>query len=286
MPFVLLAFISVPGHASAEKLKVAASIAPLADFARQVGGDKVSVTLLLPPGASPHTYEPTPKTVREIAASKIFIKIGAGFESWAERLIAASNPKIITIDSSEGIELLTLEGDDGHAHAHSADPHIWLDPLICVTIIEKITGVFSGIDSANAAFYKENAGSYIERLRALDKEIGDEVKAFSTKKFVAFHPAWNYFARRYGLEVIGVIEEGPGKEPAPKHLGELLEKLKKLETRIVVAEPQFSPRTAEAIAREAGGKVIFLDPVGGQKGRGTYLETMRHNLAKMKEAMK
>jgi len=274
-------------QASGVKLKVAASISPLADFARQVGGDKVSIILLLPPGASPHTYEPTPRTIREIATAKIFIKVGTGFESWADKLVAAANPGIITIDCSKGIDLLTLDGNSGHAHAtgHNIDPHIWLDPRICITIVEKIRDAFSVIDPSNALLYKKNAGSYIRELRALDKEIEEAVGDFRTKKFITFHPAWNYFARRYGMEVIGVIEEGPGKEPTPKHLGNLLDKLKRLDTRVVIAEPQFSPRTAEAIAREAGGKVITLDPVGGQKGRETYIETMKYNLSKMKEAM-
>jgi zinc transport system substrate-binding protein len=285
--FVTLAFISTPGRASAEKMKVVAGIAPLADFARQVGGDKVSVILLLPPGASPHTYEPTPGIFGEIASAKVFIKVGHGFESWADRLIAAANPGIITVDCSEGVDLLRLGGDDRKTDitAYSADPHIWLDPLICITIIEKIREAFSEIDPADADFYKKNAGSYIEKLRELDKEIEEAVRDFKTKKFVTFHPAWNYFARRYGLKVIGVIEEGPGREPTAKHLGELLDKLKTLDTRIVFAEPQFSPRTAEAIAREAGAKVVILDPVGGQKGRETYLKTMRYDLSKMKEAM-
>lgn len=283
----LLAIIPQVVQASGGKLKVAASIAPLADFARHVGGDKVSIILLLPPGASPHTYEPTPRTIQEIATAKIFIKVGSGFESWADRLVAAANPDIITVDCSKGIDLLTLDGNYGHTHAnaHNIDPHIWLDPDICITIVEKIRDAFSVTDPSNAFLYEENAGSYVRELRALDKEIGEAVAKFRTKKFIAFHPAWNYFARRYGLEVIGVIEEGPGKEPTPKHLGNLLDKLKQQDTRVVFAEPQFSPRTAEAIAREAGGKVITLDPVGGQEGRRTYIETMKYNLSKMKEAM-
>ncbi len=285
--FVALAFILTPSCASGEKIKVVASIAPLADFARQVGGDKVSVVLLLPPGASPHIYEPTPGIFREISSSKVFIKVGHGFESWADRLIAAANPGIITVDCSGGVDLLGLGGGDRKADttAHSADPHIWLDPLICITIIEKIRKTLSEIDPADEFLYTKNAGSYIGKLRALDKEIEEAVRDFKTKKFVTFHPAWNYFARRYGLKVIGVIEEGPGKEPTAKHLGKLLDKLKELDTKIVFAEPQFSPRTAEAIAREAGAKVVILDPVGGQKGRETYLKTMRYNLAQMKEAM-
>lgn len=279
-------FITPPASAygSGGRLRVVASIAPLADFAREVGKDRVDVLLLLPPGASPHTYEPVPRTVREISKARIFIKIGAGLEFWAERLIAATAKGITTVTCSDGIKL--LKGED-HDHALSGvNPHIWLDPVICMNIVRKIAVAFEEADPANAAFYRKNAAAYISRLADLDHEIAREVKTFRTRSYVTFHPAWDYFAKRYGLTVAGVIEEAPGKVPTPRHVGRILDKVRKMKTKVIFAEPQFSPRIAEAIAQEAGAQVLMLDPVGGGKGREKYIDLMKYNLATMEKAMR
>jgi zinc transport system substrate-binding protein len=286
--FAALSLFLIPETSSAaENLKVVASIAPLADFARQVGGTRVEVTLLLPPGASPHTYEPPPRMSQEIAKSRVFIKIGAGLEFWADKMVSAAAPGILTVTCSEGVDLIrTDDHDHGHKGMRGVDPHIWLDPTISIMIIGKIENALSKTDPPNSAYYKKNASAYIAQLSALDREIAERVRTFTTKEYVTFHPAWNYFSRRYGLRVVGVIEESPGKEPTPKHLGRLLQTIRRLKTRVIFAEPQFSTRTAEAIAREAGAQVLILDPEGGQKGRETYLDLMRYNLSVMERAMK
>jgi zinc transport system substrate-binding protein len=285
-----LLLYSVP--ASADKIKVVATIAPLADFARQVGGNKVEVTLLLPPGASPHIFEPTPKVVREISQARLFLKIGSGLEFWADRMLHSAPTNILIVDSSSGVDLIKGVSHD-HDHDHlkhdeqtNPDPHIWLDPLICTQIITKIEAALSRTDPSNALYYKKNAAAYQEKLRELDKEISGRTKLFRTREYVTFHSAWNYFSRRYGLKVAAVIEESPGKEPAPRHVKKIIEILEGLNTRVVFAEPQFSPKIAETIAREAGAKVFFLDPEGGQKGRATYIEMMRYNLAIMEKALR
>ena len=285
--FLFLPFHTVP--ASGDKIKVVASITPLADFVKQVGGDHVAVTLLLPPGASPHTYEPTPKIVREISQARIFFKIGSGLEFWADRLIKTAAVSIDVVDSSSGVELIRYTSSnkhDGHQHSATTDPHIWLDPVICIEIIGKIETALSKNDPANASFYKNNASMYREMLRKLDKEIAEKTKLFRTREYVTFHPAWNYFSKRYDLKVAAVIEEGPGKDPSPRHIRKIIEELKKLNTRVVFAEPQFSPKIAETIAKEAGGQVLFLDPVGGQKDKETYIKMMHYNLSIMETALK
>lgn len=289
MFFAFLSVLISDVSYAAQKIKVVASIAPLADFARQVGGEKVEVTLLLPPGASPHTYEPPPRMSQEIAKARVFVKIGAGLEFWADKLVSATAPGVVTVTCSEGVDLIRIDDHDhGHDHKGTAgvDPHIWLDPLISVTIIGKIEKAFSKIDPQNSSYYKNNASAYIAKLSALDREIAERVKTFRTKEYVTFHPAWNYFSRRYGLRVVGVIEESPGKEPTPKHLGRLLQTIRGFKTKVIFAEPQFSTRTAEAIAREAGAQVLILDPEGGQKGRETYIDMMRYNISTMERAMK
>jgi zinc transport system substrate-binding protein len=282
--FIMLSLLFNPVDASADKIKVVATITPLADFAREVGGARVEVTLLLPAGASPHTYEPTPKAVQEISKAKIFIRIGAGLEFWADKLVSAAARDVMTVTCSDGVALIKGEG---HDHALSnVDPHIWLDPLICIKIINKIEEAYSKADPSNSPYYKKNASGYIVKLMSLDREISERVRTFRTKEYITFHSAWNYFSKRYGLKVAGVIEEGPGKEPSARHIVEILRMIKGLKTRVVFAEPQSSTRIAEVIAKEAGAQVLILDDLGGQKGREKYLDLMRYNLAVMEKAFK
>jgi zinc transport system substrate-binding protein len=292
--FTIISFLVFSHVAGAyeKKIKVVASIAPLADFAREVGGEKADVTLLLPPGASPHTFEPTPRTVQEISRAKIFIKIGAGLEFWADKLIASAGQGIMIVDCSKGVELIrghVHDQDHDHDHEHEGvqgvDPHFWLDPVICIGIIKKIEDAFSKADPANSSYYRKNAASYISTLSALDKEIAAKVRTFRTREYITFHSAWNYFSKRYGLRVAAVIEESPGKEPSAKQIGKILEVLRKMKTRVIFAEPQFNPKIAEAIAKEAGGRVLFLDPEGG-KGREKYIDLMHYNLSIMEQAMR
>jgi zinc transport system substrate-binding protein len=268
----------------AEKIKVIASIAPLADFVRQVGGENIEVKVLLPPGASPHTFEPTPKAIRDVSNAKIFIKIGAGLEFWAEKIVAAAgNKKLIVVDSSAGISL--IKGPHSHGSS-AADPHIWLDPLISISIVTKIAGALIETDPGNAEYYKKNAVRYRELLSRLDREISDKARTLKIKEYVTFHPAWNYFSKRYGLHVAGVIEESPGKEPGPKHIAKIISDIKRIGSRVVFVEPQFNPKVAEVIARESGAKVLYLDPIGGEKGRETYIDMMRYNISVIERAMK
>jgi zinc transport system substrate-binding protein len=266
------------------RIKIVASIAPLADFVREVGGENVDVKLLLPPGASPHVYEPTPKAIKDISNAKIFVKIGSGFEFWVEKIIRTSaNKNLIIVDSSSGVELIKVP----YAHdASGIDPHIWLDPVIASSMVTKIEKALIEADPHNASLYKKNASFYKEKLSHLDKEIADKVKKFRIKEYVTFHPAWNYFSRRYGLRVSGVIEESPGKEPSPKHIAAIIKEIKRLGNKVVFVEPQFNPKIAEAIAEESNAKVLVLDPIGGQNGRKTYIDMMKYNISVMESVMK
>jgi len=286
--FIIIALLflslSTGSHAYAEKINVIASIVPLADFAKQIGGEQVEVTLLLPPGASPHIYEPTPKTLRDVSRAKIFIKVGAGLEFWAEKIINASgNKNLVVVIASSGIPL--LQRTLSH-HQSGVDPHIWLDPAIARTIVTKIETALIEVDPHHAKLYEARASAYKTTLSQLDREIAEKIKAFKTKEYVTFHPAWNYFSKRYGLSVAGVIEESPGKEPGPKHLAQIVKEINRIGRKVVFVEPQFNPKIAEAVARECNAEIVFLDPIGGQKGRETYIDLMRYNISAMERVMK
>ncbi|MEW6739665.1 MAG: metal ABC transporter substrate-binding protein [Nitrospirota bacterium] len=288
----LLISLSFAHTVLAEPVKVVVSIHPLYDITKQIGKDKVSVKTLLPPAASPHTFEPTPKQMMELHDAKIFIKIGAGLEFWADRIVkAASNKNLMAVDLSKDMPLIHSTHKHEHKHEHAgqaADPHFWLDPVLTKNIVDKIASTLIKVDAQNKKFYMDNAETYKKELDKLNEEIIQKVGTFKTKGYVTFHPAWNYFSKRYGLRVIGVIEEAPGREPAPGDVARIIKDLKKSDIRVVFAEPQFNPKIAEAIAKEANAKVLFLDPIGASNApdRDSYLKLMRYNISQMERAMK
>jgi zinc transport system substrate-binding protein len=272
---LVLGGLPLESSGGSQRILVAASIAPLADFARQVGGERVTVIALVPPGASPHTYEVKPSQVRQVAEACLLILNGAGLEYWAEKLIeAADNPRLEVVDTSQGIPLLD-------AGARGANPHIWLDPRQAMVQVEHIREALVRADPRHAATYEANATRSLAELARLDGEIAAEVAGWGTRQFIAFHPAWVYFARRYGLGQAAVIERSPGREPSPAELIRLVETVKRVGARAIFAEPQFSPKAAEAIARESGARVLFLDPLGSSREHPDYLTLMRRNVAQM-----
>jgi zinc transport system substrate-binding protein len=266
---------STPSSEEGGKPVVAASINPLASLTRGVCGDAADVICLVPPGASPHTYEPTPSQVAEMGLARVLVLVGLGLEFWADDLVsAADNPDLVVVDSSKNVEPI------------DRNPHVWLDPLNAVLQVELIRDALSKVDPDRAETYRANTASLVDELRALDQEIEKEVQGWSQKSFVAFHPAWVYFARRYGLEQAGVIEETPGHEPSPAEVADIIETVRRIGARAIFAEPQLPPGVAATIAEETGAKIVFLDPLGGTQATNNYLRLIRYNVEAMAEAMK
>jgi|WetSurMetagenome_2_1015567.scaffolds.fasta_scaffold69464_2 zinc transport system substrate-binding protein len=306
-PFLLGAVVwtqfARPAAASpaAPKITVAASIVPLGDFCRNIGGDLVNVTVLVPPGASPHAFEPSPSAVAKATAARVFVYVGAGLDPWAERLVKAQKtPGQVVVEAVNGIHLINDAdehepekpgakgpGEAEHHHHHEAgNPHVWLDPVIAEDICRRLAQALIKVDPAQQPTYEVNLARYLGQLQALNQDIKDTVATFRRRDYVCFHPAYTYFSRRYGLNEVGVIEAAPGREPSPRHLQKIIAAIKKTGVQAVFAEPQFSPRVAEVIAQEAGVQVLFLDPLGGRPPYGSdYIKLMRHNLAILTQAM-
>ena len=278
-----MAACGVPGGSGSPEpgLQVVASILPLADFARQVGGDRAQVETLVPAGASPHTYDPTPAQLRSVAHAHVLVLNGVGLEFWADKVISsAGNPDLAVVMVSEGMKI--IEGD---ADEPGGNPHTWLDPVHAMLQVEKIRDAFVEADPAGAGVYRSNAEKYLEALRALDKDIRAEVAGFASRQFIAFHAAWAYFAREYGLQEAAVIERSPGREASPFEIAEIITKAREIKARAIFAEPQFSARAAETIADECGAKVLFLNPLGIPPDY-RYLDLMRYNMSQISAALR
>jgi zinc transport system substrate-binding protein len=290
--------------ASSGPLPVAATILPLGNFCQKIGGDLVQVRVLIPPGASPHVFEPAPSVMAAAAQAKVFVYIGAGLEPWAARLLRARKSQdLVVVAAARGIPLLSMadhhhhrEAEPGHAGKHgqesasaeslTGNPHIWLDPVLAQQICRKIAAAFIQADPEHRAQYTANLQAYLAALAALNRDIEQHAKSWRLRDYVAFHPAFAYFARRYGLHCVGTIEASPGREPTPRYLGNLVAAIHRYKIKVVFAEPQLNPRVADVIAREAGVKVLLLDPLGGRPPYGNdYIQLMRHNLAMLDRAL-
>ena len=262
---------------------VVTSITPLGDFVRHVGGDRVQVEVLVPPGTSPHTFEPTPEQVKLLARADLLVLNGVGLEFWADKMIkSAGNPDLRVVVTAEGLDILQTADEEGKV---GGNPHVWLDPINAALQVARIRDALVQVDPAGKDVYLKNGAGYIEDLKALDRDIMLRVAQFREKRFVAFHWAWVYFARRYGLEQVAVIERMPGSEPSPGDIAQVVEAIRGIGAKAIFAEPQLSPRVAEAIAAETGAQVLFLNPLG-EPPDYDYIRTMQHNVEQLEKALR
>jgi len=285
----LLGGMACKQEESSDRLTVVATIFPLADFVKNVAGDKVEVVTLLRPGDSPHTYEPTSRDMKAVDRARLLVVNGAGLDFWVEDLEAAASDNLVVVDTSDVLaeEGLLLYGGD-HDDEGGTNPHFWLDPVLAQKQVETIASALATADPGNKDFYLGNAATYIGGLKSLDEEIRDTTGEFSIREFISFHASWTYFARRYGLVEAAVIEEAPGKDPTPDEQRRIIDLARELNVKAIFAEPQFSTKVADAIAKDSGVKVLLLDPIGGPglKGRDSYIALMRYDVGQMGKAMK
>jgi ABC-type Zn uptake system ZnuABC Zn-binding protein ZnuA len=205
----------------------------------------------------------------------VLLLIGMGLEFWADDLVsAANNPELVVVVSSKGVDPI------------GSNPHIWLDPVNAVSQAELIRDALVEVDPDGEETYREATASLIDDLRRLDQEVAERIGGWSQRSFIAFHPAWVYFARRYGLEQAAVVEETPGHEPSPAEVAEIVETARDVGARAIFAEPQLPPGIARAIAEEAGATVAVLDPLGGAAAPEDYVSLIRYNVDAMARAMK
>jgi len=272
-----------PAPRSGGKMLVAASIAPMYDFSRQVGGDFVDVTMLVPPDSNPHVYQLEPGQMETLGSAAVLVLNGVQLEYWAAKAVdAAGNPKLTVVDTAKGLRIVDAGNDPDHP---GGNPHVWLDPVMAVHQVEAIRDGFIKADPKHRAAYTANAARFVSKLRDLDKEIRSDFEGLKSREFVTLHPSWTYFARRYGLVQAGVIEKSPGREPTPSEIGEVIDATKRAKVMAIFAEPQFSPKAADVIAHETGAKVILVDAFG-KPPEYSYMRTMRDNVAKIVEALK
>lgn len=289
------------------RLKVVATTTIVADVVRQVGGDFVSVTTLLPVGADPHSFSPRPQDIAQVSDAAVVFANGAGLEEFLEPLLENAGGKAEVVHLSEGLTLLEAgahedeaehAAGDGHddeegAHHHAdGDPHTWTDPHNVIHWVDVVEQALARLDPAHAADYPSNAAAYREQLRALDAWIQAEVAKISSeqRQLVTDHTAYSYFAARYGFEQVGAIIPGysTNAQPSAQEIAQLEELIRAYHTPAVFVGKAANATLAERIAEDTGVKLVYLyggslsDPSGEA---GTYLDYMRYNVTAMVGAL-
>jgi len=250
-------------------LKAFVSIVPQAYFVKKIGGDRVDVSVMVGPGASPATYEPKPRQMREISKAGLYFAIGVPFEKTWLKKIAAIHPAMRVVHTETGIEKRPMkaydrhdEGNRGHHGKHRPgikDPHVWTSPPLVMLLARNILTGLLDTDPAHEALFQANYKRFINEVVDLDAALRASFAGKRDAAFLAFHPAWGYFAEAYGLRQIPIEIEG--KEPKPAQLKGLMERARAHGVKVVFVQPEFSSKSAELISREIGGKVVFLSPL-------------------------
>jgi len=306
-----------------ERTRVTVSIFPIYDLVRRVAGPDADVTLLLQPGHNEHSFDPTPKDIEMAASSKLGVMVGLGLDPWMEKLMKEASPNARILKVGDRVPTLTIKEDpigaddhehdedhdddhdhDGHAdggkkeehhgehhdHDHEGkgaqDPHVWMDPTRAQLIVRAIAEELGRVDAAHAIAYRERATEIDKSLGAVDKEAEDRLKLLKRRGFVTFHGSFGYFAERYKLSILAVIEPFPGSQPTGEYVSKVLTVIKDKKVPALYSEPQLDPRPAKVLADEAKIPLGTLDPVGGNPDTDSYEKMIRFDVAQLEKYLK
>jgi ABC-type Zn uptake system ZnuABC Zn-binding protein ZnuA len=267
------------------RIPVIATTTQVADFARNVGGDKVTVTQILQPNVDPHDYEPTPADITAVSRAKVVLRNGVGLDSWLDPIVTSAGYTGPVVDLSRGV---TIHAGNGNTEEAAGDPHIWQNPRNASIMAAGIATALSGVDSADADSFRQNLTAYQAKLTKLDSDIEAKIDTIPAgqRKLVTNHDAFGYYVERYQLEFVGSIIPSfdTSAELSGSDLTDLVAKIKATGVKAIFSESSLPPKTAEALAAEAGVKVeagedsLYADTLGPAGSPGaTYIDALTHN---------
>jgi zinc transport system substrate-binding protein len=261
---VALGFLTcaeAPDNRQQERLHLFVSILPQQYFVGRVAGDLVDVEVMVKPGQSPATFDPTPKQMSLLAEADAYFRIGVPFENTLLDKLTSTFRSLKVVDTRAGVEFREMEGhhhESEHPNGYQ-DPHIWLAPKLVKQQASTICGVLAELDSSHANSYRRNLEAFHRELDSVDQVIATILEPYIGRRLYVYHPSYGYFADAYRLEQVPVEIEG--KEPSAQQLVQVMAELKQAECRVLFVQPQFSTSTAVSIADAIGGKVVPLDPL-------------------------
>ncbi|HYU33630.1 MAG TPA: zinc ABC transporter substrate-binding protein [Thermoanaerobaculia bacterium] len=270
----LLACRSAPGSApDGGRLRVAVSVPPQAWFVERIGGDRVSVEVMIPPGFSHVDYPLTPRQLTALAATELYVEVGHPAFDYEQRYVIPylkAAPRIRVVDMSRGMRFIA--GEEGNG-----DPHVWVAPETVAVAAGNIARALEAADPAGAPVYRANLRSFLTEIGRLDREIRALLAGTPNRRFIVFHPSWGYFAHEYGLEQIAI--EAEGKEPSAARMIQLIDRARRERVRVVFIEGGFPRKSAQVIADAIGGRVVTADPQ-----LKDWPDNLRHVAAALREA--
>jgi zinc transport system substrate-binding protein len=281
---------SLPGRAAEQPVYVT-TIAPFGMILRELVGNRAEVEVLLPPGASPHTYDPKPSEVKVTSEAAAFFYGGELLDGWAADLPCRKRVELFALvpDSLKLPMPAHHHHEDEAGHAHSAeqghehegesalDPHFWTSPRVVRAMLPGLVEELCACDPVGTETYRAQGRRFDAVLQELDRELTSTLAGVKGRHMLLFHPSFGYLMHDYGLERSGVIELIPGQEPSPQLIAELVETAKRDKVAAVFSEPQLPAAPAQTIARETGLALVVLDPIGGTAGRTAYPGLLRYN---------
>lgn len=275
---VVSAFGLIPSVGASDAPVVFVSIPPQKFVVEKLAGDLVRVEVMLPPGASPATYEPTPRQIAVLNRALLYLQIGVPFEGPVLSKVSTIMPGLEIVDCRVGVTLAPIEnGDDGHNHG-PMDPHIWLDPAVMKMVARTTARALGATLPDAAAGIDEKLRRLLAAIDETDLRIEKTLKPFAGRDLLVFHPAFGYFTRRYGLVQVAV--EAGGKAPSPRQLAEVVDSLSGRATPAIFVQPQFSQTAARRIADALHCQVVVLDPLAED-----YLDNLEQMAARIAAAL-
>lgn len=279
---------------------IATTLLPVHCLAVNVAGDYAEVISLMAGTADAHDFQLTPRERRLLDRANLVVVNGLGMESWLSRFAKGPKETSRVVTLSTGLEAEMIQSshpaaDSGHSHAagghehcsHGINPHIWLDPHLYRRMVTNFLTAIQTIDPTNATAYASNATVYLARLERLDQDLQSGLSSLTNLPIVTYHDAFPYLARRYGLRVVGVVEETPHVSPTPKHLSELRNVIEKERVKVLFTEPQHPDKLARRLAEDLKLRVLPLDTLEtGEFTPSAYEDGMRKNLQSLREALK
>ena len=287
---LLLAFaLTVPAFARA-KVRIVASTSDLASIAATIGGDLVEADAIVSGKKDPHFVEILPSYMVKVARADVYLKIGGDLDYWADRIIDGSqNTKLLIVDCSQDVEFLEkpttrIDASMGDIH-RQGNPHYWLDPANGAIIAETIAAALTRTDPGNSAAYETGLEEFRARLETKMEEWRRIAEPLRGMEIITYHNSWPYFARAFGVEVVGFVEPQPGIEPTPSHTAQLISMIRSRKIKVIGKEPYFNSRTPESIARQSGALVVELPPsVGGAADANDYFALFDALLSRLVES--
>lgn len=288
-------------HSGGARPRYVTTIHPFQEILKAVVGDHGEVHRMLPPGASPHTYELRPSDIRHVEAAKALFFGSPTLDAWALKFNNRNRIELIELlpedfllyfqspERDKKREATDSDVPASHHHHHGSaigvDPHFWTDPLTVKALLPALTDTLCSLDPDGCEIYRKNSAKFAKHLDSLYVKIDEKLIPVRGEAVMLSHPFFQYFLKRFGLRLVDIIEIIPGKEPTPRQIKDIIQQVQRENVKAIFDHPQLPDRAAKLVAEAAGLKVYELDPLGGVSGRQTYDELLLYNVQVLLEAL-